>query len=138
MNFPLDLYEKLRALPALIRRAEARVNDLDHLGITLEGFVRTLRRPSPVEQTLVYVLPPKSIMMAQATTVELGKHVWLSFMPPLPLEAGSWIVAVGPARVRTVTVGNQCQSSLDYHGQVCQTKDEAPLGVYLRVELVGG
>ncbi len=35
MNFAL--IEKLRELPALLRRAESRVNDLEHLGETLEG-----------------------------------------------------------------------------------------------------
>ncbi len=55
----------------------------------------------------------------------------------LPVIDRVRVVAVGPAHVRTVVIGNQCQSAIDYHGQVCQTKDVIETGVLLRVELEG-
>lgn len=60
----------------------------------------------------------------------------LTFSPHRLIEAGCWVVVVGPATVRAVALGNQIQSSIsDSQGQVCKTIDEWPLGVLLHVEL---
>jgi hypothetical protein len=137
MALATELYEKLRELPALLRRVETRVDDLDHLRQSLAGLVQHFQRLKQPDATYVYLLPPKSITLAQVVRVPVGSRERLTFAPCQPLEAGVWVVAVGPAVVRTVTIGNHCQSTIDFYGQVCQTKDEAPLGVLVGVELEG-
>lgn len=135
MNLLSELYRKLQKVPALIQHAELRLAMLDRLEESLSQHLNLHRAPKPVEPTTVYVLPPTSLMMAQSAKVTPGGSQSLVFTSYRPLEAGAWIVSVGPADVRQVIIGNQCQSSINYQGTICQTKDVVPLGVQLRVDL---
>jgi hypothetical protein len=135
-----SLIEQVRHLPGRLRAVEG---NLTRLVESIAGLHDVLRRPlpAPIEPTYVYVLLPQTAtdcppIMAQRASVPEGTRMQLCFDAYRELPAGLWVVAVGPASVRGVKVGNQFQSSMtDLNGQVCRTSEPLQLGVRLVVEL---
>lgn len=137
-----SLIEQVQHLPGRLRAIEG---NLTRLVESIGGLHDVLRRPlpTPIEPTYVYVLLPAGVdgscppIMAQRAVVGgLHERVQLCFDAYRELPAGLWVVAVGPASVRGVKVGNQFQSSMtDLNGQVCRTSEPLNVGVRLIVEL---
>lgn len=107
---------------------------------SLRFYVDALRQERfEAERTYVYVLPPTGPMHAQSVAMRPGHSISVVFTPLQPIERGAWIVAVGPASVSGVRVGNQLQSwSFDGGGQVCQLANDAEPGVHVVVTLCNG
>jgi len=138
-ELPLALYHRLAEAPRLVERGEAVVSELVQAVVSLRALGKhLLDLRTRVDSTYVYVLPPNAAMMVHAARVGPGKRHQLCFQPHVPIDAGAWIVAVGPAVVRNVFVGNNVQSSAsDFTGQVCKTVDPLMVGMNLRVDLEG-
>lgn len=144
MNHPLrffkDLRQRYEALGSAVIEVLAAARELRIVGDSLHS--RLTDRERDVDPTYVYLLPPYAeqspAMMVQALRVPKATTGYIRFTPYVPIPAGSWIVAVGPATVSGVKVGNCFQSSMpDYQGHVCLTKEPAELGVVITVELRG-
>lgn len=122
--------------------AENALFDARRLALDLHArfdlLLSRLRPPEP-PSTYVYVLDGTTgLMMAQRIAIAPSLQDTMTFNPMMPLPKGLWVVAVGPALVRDVFVGNQAQSFISNNeGQVCRTGDELPVGVLLRVRLEG-
>lgn len=136
MTLATELVQRLRQVPELIKLAERRVTQLSNLADDLVITTKELRTLKVVtEPTLVYLLPKEGVMMAESRRVARGARETIIWQPMWPVPTGTWVVAVGPAMVRDVFVGNQAQSCLNFQGNVCQFKDEATVGVQIRVVL---
>lgn len=138
---------KLSDLTHAARRLGQRLADAENslmrlLTVTTDVRLLAARiddklRLAPPCPTFVYVLPPDSRpMMARACVAQPGIPSQISFEPQVDIPAGSWIVAVGPATVTSVRVGNQCQEAWSHSdGQVCRTVTPCDPGVRLTVNL---
>lgn len=134
----IDLIDAVAKLPERLAETEGTIvrvlTAVTDVRTIAQNITYMLRR---ADRTFVYVLPTGGIpMLAQNAIVEPGNRLTMTFESTAELPAGTWIVAVGPARVSGVRVGNQSQEAFaDYNGHVCQTRDPLPLGVRLAVNL---
>lgn len=121
----------LKNLHRLVRRVVELPDHLDDL----HRKVSALCRDTPSPSTTVYVLPPEGPLYVEQCFLPNATVRFTSYRAE---PSKIWIVAVGPAAVQNVVIGNQCQLHLPptVGGHVCRTVDPWPLGVQLSVDLV--
>jgi hypothetical protein len=89
--------------------------------------------------TYVYVLPAGGGgMLAQSAVVTPGTTMQIVFSNVMSIPKGSWVVAVGPAVVTELRIGNVSQIGwASFDGHVASTWDEAGPGTRIMVALRG-
>lgn len=145
MSLIADVLSFAKTLPT--RAADAENGILRLLGLAGElvrstDAILSALQYRPVVPTFVYVIPPPGCPMpisAQCHPVTPGHEVRINFQFHHDMPAGCWIIAVGPATVKGVRVGNMSQESMsDFNGHICCTRDPIPIGVILGVQLLQG
>lgn len=135
---------------------------------TLLGIVQKgLHGSGRPDQTFVYLLPPdydepafdppideligalpkkadkprpvRAPIYAHAVRLARDERTQIVFPGYYDIPPGIWVVAVGPALVKGVRVGNMIQEGVasDFSGHVCKTRDRWQVGVNLIVHLEG-
>jgi hypothetical protein len=129
----LSAEERLHYLMTLA--LDLRTSLLD-VRATVNTLANRLGSAEP-ERSFVYVLPPTGPMMVQSARVPAGgQSLWLTFEPYTVVPPETWVIVAGPAVVKGVRVGNQCQSFMnDFQGHVCKLADSVIPGTRLMVEL---
>lgn len=133
--------ESLRSLPRRLARAEEGLSHIltaarDARDAAQSALGRLEVRAGDVEPTYIYVLPPVGAFMAQRAYVKRGFEQQLHFECYEALPPGIWVIAVGPAIVRDVRLGNMSQVSMgDFQGHICQTRETWTPGTRLIVGL---
>lgn len=111
--------------------AEEKRAEAARVDVIRAEYARRDERPR-VDPTYVYILPPSGCMMAGRVVNDM-----VEFMPTIPVPRGSWVVAVGPAYVYEMRIGNQSQVcwGSDYNGQVAQLMTDCAVGAKIMVAL---
>lgn len=81
-------------------------HEIQYVGSKIHLLLERLRTP---DGTYVLVLPPDGRILGQMHHIPKGMSMQVSFNSPLPVPKGSWIVAIGPATLIDVRVGNHSQ-----------------------------
>lgn len=124
-----QLPKLLESLFASVRRIETVTHEL------VAASTKTLSLRAE-RTSYVYIIPKEGPMLAQAVQLSEDTTVDVQFQSVVPLEAGAWVVATGPAHIEAVRVGNTMQTAWhDYNGQVCQLQDAIMPGILAVVKL---
>ena len=163
-----EVLESFLRLPERIQSVEKGIdfvlNNLSNVQ-TLLGIVQKAVRTERPDPTFVYLLPPdieapdppstddeiigvdaappktrliRVPFYAQCMRLKPGERDTMIFPSYYDIPPGMWVVAVGPATIRSVRVGNMSQEAVaDFAGHVCKTRDRWQVGVHLIVHLEG-
>ena len=125
MKNPIEIVRKFFEDIGSIKR------EIQFVGSAMSTLLRT-----GTEGTYVLVLPPDGTrMLGQMHHVPPGKTMQVSFNSPLPVPKGSWVVAIGPATLIDVRVGNHSQVIYPGAYPAVITLDEALPGQLIQAML---
>jgi hypothetical protein len=128
-----QLPERLATVERAVRHTFSDVSDIKEAFTVWARRTTDDRKP---RQAFVYLLPEAGPIFCQSAMLSPGVRHRLGFTSHIDMPPGIWVVVAGPAAVRGVRIGNQCQDYMtDFNGHVCKTRDAWTLGTYLSVEL---
>lgn len=130
MKFMEELTRLMKFAAGFPGRFENLEKSFQHL---IEQIIR-YGSQRETEKTTILVLPPDNNEVLTRRVSLFDHDLSMSFAPQRSLPKGCWIVLLGPGTVKSVTVGNQYQSSgYSADGPLWKTIDDCEIGVYLTV-----